>query len=502
MRPLEIVLAGMLFSNWGALLLPTRIRSRALGILPIFTAAAGIAQIAVERYRWQMTPMYGLAVLILLWRIGKGFNPNGVIHFPGSASRGKVAALLVLSLPILLFAVVLPALFPIFEMPLPGGPFEIASIEFEWIDKSRKETFSSEPEDRRDLMVRAWYPADLPPTAKPVPFWPDAATFGPLLARKLGMPGFLFNHLSLVQSHTFRDVPLSAVQTRYPVVVFSHAYSPGFANQNLVQMEELASHGYVVLSIAHPYEGVAVQYPDGRIAATSEPRYREVITDGVVKAVPILRQCVAAKDPAEKEQLFRQYLDANPQAQESLRVWTEDTQFVFDQLERIDQGEISCPFTKRIDLSNVGVFGHSMGGAVAGEVCSLDERCKAAVNLDGIQLVAVIDRPIRQPFLMMYSTINAGQNDPVYDRGRNIRYEVIINDTNHNDFCDLGLISPLFRLTGVTGPRDPGSTQNIMNNYIVAFFDQHLKRIDSPLLNRAPFTDSEVVFRAIAPITP
>ena len=77
-----------------------------------------------------------------------------------------------------------------------------------------------------------------------------------------------------------------------------------------------------------------------------------------------------------------------------------------------------------------------------------------------------------------------------------------LDKTNHNDFCDLGLISPLFRLTGVTGPRDPRSTQNIMNNYIVAFFDQHLKRVESPLLIRATLTDSDVEFRTIDPVSP
>ncbi len=48
-------------------------------------------------------------------------------------------------------------------------------------------------------------------------------------------------------------------------MIFNHAFTPGFANQNIVQMEELASHGYVVFSISHPYVSALMLYPNGRI---------------------------------------------------------------------------------------------------------------------------------------------------------------------------------------------------------------------------------------------
>jgi hypothetical protein len=248
-------------------------------------------------------------------------------------------------------------------------------------------------------------------------------------------------------------------------------------------MEELASRGYVIFSIAHPYKASAVIYPDGRAVGTSPERYRAVIREGTVAAIPILQQYMAAGDPAEKERLFRAYLAANPAARESVRVWTEDTRFVMDQIERLGRGGIASSLSGRLDLERMGVFGQSMGGVVAGEVCMLDRRCKAGANLDGVQLGGLIDGTLEQPFLMMYSAINAGQNDLIFDRLHNAYYRVVVRGTVHTDYCDFPLVSPLFRLAGAAGSVDPGRMEKIINGYLLAFFDKHLRGADSPLLS-------------------
>ncbi len=356
------------------------------------------------------------------------------------------------------------------------------------------EIFSPDPADYRDLMVQVWYPAEKAAGAQAIPMWPDAKNLGLQVARTFGMPGFLFDQLGLVRSHTYRDAPMASAGPDFPVLVFSHAYIPGYAGQNIVQMEELASHGYVVFSVAHTYEAALVEYPDGRLAPYSEDRYQAVIRNGTVRAIPILKEVMAAVDPAEKEKFFRQYLAENPAAQESLKVWTEDTRFVLDQIEALENGGPAGPFSGRLDLSRIGLFGHSMGGAVTGEVCMLDDRCKAAVNLDGIQLGDVIDGRIRQPLLMMYSAINAGQNDGIYAKSADIQYRVVVRGTVHTDYCDFPLVSPLFQLAGAAGKLDPYRMEHILNTYLLAFFGKYLNGIESPLLNGPDPAFPEVEF--------
>src|SRR5262249_45098060 len=57
--------------------------------------------------------------------------------------------------------------------------------------------------------------------------------------------------------------------------------------------------------------------------------------------------------------------------------------FVLDQLQKLDAGKLAGPFKGRLDLARVGIFGHSLGGQVAGRAGELDKRFKACLNLDG-----------------------------------------------------------------------------------------------------------------------
>ncbi len=483
MRPFEWITIILLLPALGSLIIPAKKFSRFffwLAALPLFFA---IVQLGIEHYRWSMVPAYGLAVLFFLIGliqslVGKSGSPAGLLR---RIANGLAAFL---GLAAVSVAAALPTLFPVFTLPEPTGPYAVGTTEFEWVDESRLEIFSPDPADHRDLMVQVWYPAENTSGAEAIPMWPDAKNLGLQVARIFGMPGFIFNQLALVRSNTYRDAPLASAGLGFPVLVFSHAYTPGYAGQNIVQMEELASHGYVVFSIAHPYEAALTEYPDGRLAPFSDERYQAVIRNGTVRAIPALKGVMAAGDPAEKEKFFREYLSENPAAQESLKVWTEDTRFVLDRIEGLDGGPAG-PFSGRLDLGRIGLFGHSMGGAVAGEVCMLDDRCKAAANLDGVQLGDVIDGRIRPPLLMMYSAINAGQNDGIYAKSANIQYRVVVRGTVHTDYCDFPLFSPLFKLAGAAGKLDPYRMEHILNSYLLAFFGKYLNGTDSPLLQGA-----------------
>ena len=425
MRPLEWITIVALLVAWAVVLVPAKKPSRFFTGLCALPLCASAIQLIVEHYRWSMVPAYALAILFL--PVGLSRIRTGVPTHPAGLGRRIIYGTgLVLGLAAIAAAAALPALFPVFSLPEPTGSYAVGTSEFEWVDASRLEIFSPDPADHRDLIVQAWYPAEKAAGAQALPMWTDAGNLGRQVARTFGMPGFLFDQLALVRSHAFRDAPLALAGSNFPVLVFSHAYIPGYAGQNIVQMEELASHGYIIFSIAHPYEAALVEYPDGRLTPFSEDRYQAVIRSGTVRAIPLIKGVMAAADPAEKERFFRQYLAANPAAQESLKVWTEDTRFVLDQIEALDRGELGGAFSGRLDLDRIGLFGHSMGGAVTGEVCMLDERCKAGANLDGVQWGDVIDGRIGQPFMMMYSAINAGQNDGIYAKSVNIQYRVVV----------------------------------------------------------------------------
>jgi predicted dienelactone hydrolase len=371
------------------------------------------------------------------------------------------------------------------------------------VDTSRQEIYTTDTSDHRDLLVQVWYPAEKVDGAQLQPYWPNA--YGPFVAAVFNMPGFLFDHVSLIQTHSFSDAPVAEAQPVYPVLFFSHAYM-GLVNQNTVQMEELASHGYVVFSIAHPYEAGVVVYPDGRAVPMSPVQLEAFPPEGDEESVSFWNQCMAATDTSAREDCWRRYIASNPAARDSLGIWTQDTIFILDEIERINRGERPSLLAGRLDLERIGIFGHSHGGATAGEACLLDSRIKAGVNLDGFQWGDLLDHGIDQPFMIMYSELSnnigangIGMNDFMYDRVENQAYRLLIKGTAHGNFEDLSLFSPLFKIMGMTGPIDGRRMETILNRYLLAFFDRHLRGMDVPLLNGPDPDYPEVDFQRRGP---
>ena len=127
-----------------------------------------------------------------------------------------------------------------------------------------------------------------------------------------------------------------------------------------------------------------------------------------------MEKVVAATDDAEKEKLLRGYLAHLKNTDQVVKRWMLDVKYVLDQLPKSGAGSA---LAARLDLSRLGVAGHSMGGVMAGQFCVEDRRCKAALNLDGIpQYGTMIDTPMPAPFLMVYSGRpgRAGASDLIY----------------------------------------------------------------------------------------
>lgn len=150
-----------------------------------------------------------------------------------------------------------------------------------------------------------------------------------------------------------------------------------------------------------------------------------------------------------------------------LALWVSDIAFVADRLG-----------------GNVGIFGHSFGGAQAAQFCAHDPRCAAGIDVDGILLGDVVQRGIRKPFLFLVSD----HGDDA--ESRRIKAEiqsvgkpiVVLPHANHFTFSDDGALlkSGLFRLLlGVNGRRQLAQTTETVHR----FFDA---AIAPPPSRRAP----------------
>lgn len=150
----------------------------------------------------------------------------------------------------------------IYHLPEITGTYRVRTESRHFIDDSREETFTQKPDDKRELMVQFWYPADIP---EGTPSGLVATGIEPI-ARN--MPVYIPTMLRTVYETLYGNAVLDAQplvqQQKCPVIIFSHG-NGSFRSQNAFLMEELASHGYFVAAIDHPYNAAAVQFPDGRI---------------------------------------------------------------------------------------------------------------------------------------------------------------------------------------------------------------------------------------------
>jgi predicted dienelactone hydrolase len=186
-----------------------------------------------------------------------------------------------------------------------------------------------------------------------------------------------------------------------------------------------------------------------------------------------------------------------------MNTWAADTVFVLDQVEELNKSSESL--AGHLDIAEVGVFGHSFGGAVDGMVCLQDSRFKAGINMDGIQFDqhTYTDASSMQiPFMEVTSDdIIPGINDFMYSRINNRFYQLHIKGSKHNNFTDMPLFSPLLRKTKLLscGCVDPFKMRKTVDSYILAFFDTYLKNKPSALLNYPDTQIPEIEFNVHEP---
>jgi predicted dienelactone hydrolase len=419
-------------------------RSHWIDFIPSLAVLLTVIHLVLEKYRWQMVPAYVLTLLLFLLSLPRIKQKS--LPTDKRKSRRILAVIgFLFRLVIFAFVAALPILLPVFRLPEPTGPYPVGTINLHLVDRTRPETFTPAPDDHREFMVQVWYPAQVELGTRPDAYMEY-------------MP-FQLSHLSLVRTHAYLDVPVSNAQTSYPVLIFSHGYI-GLVEQNLTQMEELASHGYIVCSIAHTYQAQATVFPDGRI-------------------VPV--------DLSLSKDFMRGISPTQAMYAEHLRIWTDDTRFLIDELGRIQEGEKESPLVGKLDIARLGIFGQSFGGVTAVQVCSVDDRCRAGISLDsGLPrdyAGRAIDFPLKQPFMFMLNEGWAYFMRTNLDAVKNTAYGVTVCGTTHFDFTDLFLYSPVLKFTNAFGPIDGYRMVKIINNYTLAFFDEYLKGEISPLLD-------------------
>ena len=136
MRTLELITAILLFFSVIRFLFPSR--PRWLDFLPVATVLSAILQILVEGYRWQMVPIYSMALILFLFsfKIPEQFIGNLL------KKTWQKSIVWLLAVILLIAAFSLPILLPIPRLPEASGPYQVGTFSFMLTDDSRHELYS------------------------------------------------------------------------------------------------------------------------------------------------------------------------------------------------------------------------------------------------------------------------------------------------------------------------------------------------------------------------
>ena len=245
--------------------------------------------------------------------------------------------------------------------PAPTGTYAVGRMSMVWTDSSRRDPVDSTR--ARELPVWIWYPAAPAPDTERQPALPPAwqarrietltQKLGPAVARAAGS----------LKVHARIAAPWQASASRRPVLLFT----PGLGwlpSDYSVLLEDLASHGYVVVGLASPGFADVVRFADGREVVRTLGIGEKIGTD----------QAIVHADAA----------------------------YVLDRLRAMAEDPHTL-LHARVDLTRIGVLGHSLGGTTALMLAARDSQVRAAVNIDGDPMGDVVGITPRQPLLLLSS---------------------------------------------------------------------------------------------------
>jgi len=307
----------------------------------------------------------------------------------------------------LMAAAVAPwALLPVPTLVKPAGPHLVGSVTMRWVDASRGEDATPEPSDRRNVIVQAWYPAAAGAKGPRPPYMDGLGRLPRVVST---VPRFVFRRFDEVETPAIEGAPVAAGPS-WPVVLFSPGH--GAARAFYTGMAaDLASRGYVVLAVDHPYEVGVTQLADGRVVG------------------PALD--AGGSDAERHAYMERQVV-----------VRAADLRFVLDQLTRPNQ--LAPVLADRLDARRVAAVGHSFGGATAALLASQDTRIGAAADIDGMLYGDVRGESFQGPFLLIESDHDGtgfraayvAATQAVLSRVSASGWRYVIGGANHFSFSD------------------------------------------------------------------
>ena len=337
-------------------------------------------------------------------------------------------------------------------LPHPNNTFLTGVKTTYLVDQNRLDPFAPSPQPRA-IAVSTFYP--VPNSANcslnATPYMPPATAI---------YEGELYSHLYGVPNNTFSDLRLSTCQdftaVPFPIVLFSTGLNATrFIYSYLAQA--VASAGYIVVTMDHPYDTDVVEFPDGRLIFATN------LTEAEVESTDVETRAA-------------------------------DASFVLDQLSIPSQAAKIVPLAKgqRLNASRTAFYGHSLGGATVAAAMFNDSRIIGGLDMDGAIQGEVVQGGLDRPFVLFgIPNHEAVDNDLTWDEFwpnlRGERSELALNGSQHITFSDMPFVADAlgFRdllppdvVDTLLGSIDGRRAYAVVTQYVIKFMDHVLKGLE------------------------
>ena len=345
-------------------------------------------------------------------------------------------------------AALVSVLIPMEDVAKPTGPYQVGTQIIHMVDNDRSAWYGEESSGSREIMVRVWYPAQPQEGDQKAPYVYNEKLIGDMVSQGFGIPKYLMKNISNIKANSWSGI--DPVDKKFPVLIFSHGHG-GLKIQNTTQMEEMASHGYVIFACDHAYDAGVSIFPGERV---------------------IFNKTNIPEDYSEEEKwdLRRVQLDYR----------AADIQFMLDEMAR--GNFLSDALKNSLDLEHIGLFGHSFGGGTSIVVASTDDRIDACFGLDAWFLPvpsSVLNSDLNKPFLHLGQVRwkekeNYLKLDTLVGNNSAWSMRLDVQGATHYDFTDFSQFNRLTKRYG-SGTIAPPRIRRITNSVIRDFFDHYLK---------------------------
>lgn len=354
------------------------------------------------------------------------------------------------------------------KMPAPTGPNSVGMVGLHLVDSSRTDPYVG---GKREVMVSLWYPATATSGHYQAPWMPSISG-----AHYLSTHGMSPQQVTLPKTAGHVLAPVKTSLGKLPVLLYSTGLHSDRA-QGTALAQDLASRGYLVVTVDHTHDANEVQFPGNRLELNRMP--------------------------------------PGTHSSDTLKIRAADIKFVINQLGKIstggnpDAGHATLPagLKQSVDMSRIGMFGWSLGGGAVPTAMQLDKRIGAGANLDGQFFGTAPSKDLDRPFMLFSSGTHNRNNDAswrtMWSHLKGYRVDIKLRGAAHLSFCDQEWMVPQEAgLLGLSkaqieqqyGTIDPARAVQVQRVYLAAFFDQTLRRKHSTLLDGPSSKYPEISF--------